>query len=170
MPKKSVDHCSSDGDTLKGIYLIAIFLWIAAITYYHLTFKVKVNLLGLIILTIPILIWVTGYYNGHLIKNGDADQLFEANFLAVSLLITIPLLAWLSTRIESQEKFIPLVLFAMVLTLLSSLDFWVTPEWFGLSRHIKSILSTSAIVLIIYAIYAFYLVYVKAPHIPFLKT
>jgi hypothetical protein len=168
MGRRHVEHTPENGPCLKMLYIGAIILWILGWIYYYYTFKHKPKILSLLVLSIPLIIWLTGYHNGNLITEDIEHELFDANFLVVSLLITIPLLSWLSSRIESQEKFIPLVMVGISLALLSALDMWVTKKWLAFSKHVKSILSTSAITIFVYVIADFYLLNKSKP-MPFLS-
>lgn len=157
MTKRNINHKPEDGTTLWYVYFFAILLWIFFAIYYHLAYRQRITIIGFLILTIPIFVYVTGLVNGKYISEAEADELFSSNFLSISVLITVPLLTWLGNQVGEHQKFIPLILIALILILLSNLDLWVSQSWVNITRHIKSILTTASIVIIIYAIYAFYL-------------
>lgn len=138
-------------------YIIGIILWIILVIVFCIS-SVKVGILGYIILFIPIVIFAVGAFNSNKITYDVEDSVFNANYLSLGLLITIPLLAWVSKNYPGDRSWlISLAILAIVLSLFSMIDVWVTRRWMSVVKHCKSILQTMSLILIIYALYVYYL-------------
>jgi hypothetical protein len=48
------------------------------------------------------------------------------------------------------------MILAIMLSMISLIDVWVEPKWLSIVKHIKSILQTASLALLIYALYMFY--------------
>lgn len=141
---------------IKLIYLVGIVLWVVLIWYMKFY---KTGKLGYIILIIPLIIYMFGFLNADKITVEVEDSLFSANYLSVGLLIVVPLLSWVDSK-EKENKHrhivIEAMLIAIVLSLLSLVDIWVPPKWLSTVKHIKSILQTAAVTLLVFSLYMFY--------------
>ena len=85
-------------------------------------------------------------------------MVFQSNYFAFGLLIVVPLLTWLSKDyVGNRQKFINILIAALILAMLGLLDVWVTKKWLSTVKHTKSVLQTMSLILIIYALYIYYL-------------
>lgn len=141
---------------IKIIYLIGIVLWTILIWYMKFY---KTGKLGYIILIIPLFVYLFGFINSNKITVEVEDSLFSANYLSVGLLIVVPLLSWVDSKEKENKNKVMVIesmLIAIVLSLLSLVDIWVSPKWLSTVKHIKSILQTAAVTLLVFSLYMFY--------------
>jgi hypothetical protein len=138
-------------------YIIGIILWILLVIFFCIS-SIKINALGYVILFIPIVIFAIGAYNSNKITYDVEDSVFNADYLSLGLIITLPLLAWVSKDYPGDRTWlITIAILAIVLSLFSMIDIWVTRRWMSVVKHSKSILQTMSLILIIYALYVYYL-------------
>lgn len=147
--------------SLKIIYILSIIIWLVIILLFRLY---NTDIVGLIILMIPFVTFTIGYYMSHLVTKEVERSLFQTNFITVGLIVILPLLTWINKDFTGDRgQFVSVLVLAIILMLLSILDVWV-PEgcWLSVARHIRSVLQTMSLILVIWCFYSFYL---KNPHI-----
>ena len=139
---------------IQTIYLIAAILWLLLVFYLNLY---QVCGYGVLILIIPLVVFGIAYTNSNRLTIETEEDMFKANFLSLGLLIMIPLLSWLSKEYQGErDKFVCVIIIALIMTMLSLIDVWVRKRWISAVKHIKSIFQTLALTLVIYALYIFY--------------
>lgn len=144
---------------LQLIYVVAILFWIFLLAILELY---KTDILGAVILAIPFVIFIFGYYNSHVITKDVEDNVFQANYLSIGLLIMLPLMTWINRDYQGDKRrFTSILVLALILIMVSLLDVWVATEWLPIVKHCKSVLQTTALVMLIYALYTYY---VALPH------
>ena len=96
------------------------------------------------------------------------DVLYRFNYISIALIIVLPIITWFNDdmkgagRAISRKKFMTIVVIALILTLLSLMDVWVNQKYLSILRHVKSILQTFSLTLIIYALYTYYLEHIHS--------
>lgn len=139
------------------IYVVGIILWIILILALDLFTTGKLTLISFFIILIPIAIFAFGIYNSKSITVEVEDELFVADYLPFGLIIVIPLLTWISKDYKGDKRqFINITIVAIILSMLSILDVWVAPKNLFAIKHIKSVLQTMSIALIVFAVYSYY--------------
>lgn len=143
---------------VQGLYLVASVLWLALCYLLRLF---HTNFIGLLILLIPLAVFAFGFISSSSLSIEVEDDMFKSNYLSVGLLVMFPLLIWCTNDykgdIGKRAQFITIIIVALVLTMLSLIDIWVSKKWITLVKHVKSILQTSSLTLIIFALYHYYL-------------
>jgi hypothetical protein len=141
--------------TIQITYIISVLAWIFLI---YITGLYETSLLGLLILAIPIFVFGFGFVSARHLTVEVEESLFSANSLSIGLVILLPLLTELDkTYNKNKQLFTRAILIAIVLAMFSLLDVWVQPKYLSITRHIKSILQTMSLTLLIYALYSYYM-------------
>lgn len=141
--------------TIQIVYIIAAILWAVFITYFGFYRTPKA---GLIILLIPFFVYGLGFINAKELTVDVEDNVFSANYLSVGLLIVLPLLTWMDKRQNHNTTIVTeAMIVSIVLSLLSLVDIWVRPKWLSVVKHIKSVIQTAALTLLVFALYMFYI-------------
>ena len=105
---------------IRATYVIFIFIWLMIVFYFELY---DIGPLAWIIVFIPIIIFITGYREAPFTTFEDENNVFQASFLAIGLLVVVPLINWMRENFLGDcKKFVTLILFGIVLTLFSVLD------------------------------------------------
>lgn len=139
---------------IQTLYIIAGIIWASIILIMGLY---RTDVIGLIILTIPFIIFIIGYYNASVMTPEIEEIVFKSNYLSVGLLVVIPLFTWLGKHHdEDRGHFIGIITLGVILSMISLLDFWVKRGWMSVIKHLKSVLQTMALTLFILAFYVFY--------------
>lgn len=142
---------------IRLVHIIGIILWLALVYLLELY---RTDLIGILILIVPIFMPLVGISNVCYLTREMEGEVFQVNVLSMSIILVLPFLSWVSRgHIENKSQYIKIVVIAIMISLFTMLDFWVTREWLSVIRHIKSILETMALVLVIYAMYTFYITY-----------
>lgn len=138
----------------RFVYVLFILIWLAIIIVFELYKKSPIVLL---ILVIPFVVFLSGFEQAPYSTFSDEQGIFEASFLAIGLLVVVPLINWMRENYEGDcKEFVALILFAISLTLLSVLDIWFKSELMRLNRHIRLCFETMAVTLFIIILYMFY--------------
>lgn len=136
------------------VYLIFILLWLLVIIWLQLY---NYGILVIILLFIPVIVFASGYLFAHQFTPKDEESVFEASFLAIGLLVLMPLVNWMKDDyVGSKKELIRLIFVAVVLTLLSVLDIWLPKRLMRINKHIRLCLETMAVTLFICIIVMFY--------------
>lgn len=159
IPSVAKRKCKTDNENrityIKIVYILAIVLW------FFLIFFLKLYLtswLGWLLILIPIVCFLIGYYNASVITTDVEDEIFRANYLSIGLIIIIPLLVWLDKKYEGDHIwFVSIVVVAIMLSTLSFLDVWVQRQWLSVIKHITSTFQTMSIVLITFVLFTFFM-------------
>jgi hypothetical protein len=142
-------------DLVQWVYIIALVFWIFIICIFGLY---DTDVPGWVILSIPLVVFFTGYSNAHHLTVEVEHENFQSNYFTIGLVLILPLLTWVKKEYHGDsERFIRILIFAIIVILLSLLDVWVEKKYLSVAKHAKSVLQTLAITLIIYALYSFYI-------------
>jgi len=136
-------------------YIIAAILWIYLILIFGLSYT---NTLGYFILSIPLWIFLLGFINICLVDKISEKEALSLSYLTVGLIVLFPIIAWFKDSDNStrRDEAIGLLIVSVTLILVSSLEFCVNGKWMSLVRHIKSMIQTIAITLIIFALHLYF--------------
>jgi len=137
-------------DIIFIIYIIAIILWAFLVIYL-------MSDCGFFILLIPFLVFFVAIISLSRLSLAVEDEMFEVNFLSTGMLITLPLLSCIiATYKGDKTAIIKVTLMAVTFTILSMIDVWVPEKYLSEMKHIRSILQTISLVLILYSLYMYY--------------
>jgi len=139
---------------LQCVYLLAIIVWLILIYYLNLDLN---NVLSLLIILLPIFFFMLAVVNIGYLTAEVEDDLFKINYLSIGLVIVLPLLTCLAKDYGGdQDQYLRLIVTALILTMLSLFDCWVYKKWVTVFKHVKSVLQTMSLTLLIYALYSYY--------------
>jgi len=155
-------------------YIIAIICWSYIIWYFKLLpsfFSLRQSdnqeniksptansLIAWFLILLPFLSFIIAIYSADSITKDVENFAFNANLLTLGMIVALPLLNWLAERYTGDRTtFTQMLALAIVLSMLTLLDFWVKPPYLCLIKHIKSALQTMAIILMTLAIYIFFI-------------
>lgn len=145
---------------IRLLYIIGIILWIAFVVGLGLLQSDDIFVILIIIL--PIAIFLFNMYTVRFITTGMEETLYKINYISIGLVIILPLITWFNNDMNknngiSRKKFMTIVITALILTLLSLIDVWVSLKYLSVLKHVKAILQTLSLSLIIYALYTYYI-------------
>ncbi|AYV86154.1 MAG: hypothetical protein Solumvirus1_29 [Solumvirus sp.] len=156
LTSSSISPQNKTSNIIFYCYMIGIVLWLLII--YFLQLYKGADLIVWLLLLIPIIVLGVGAYNSRRLSPGDIDKTSStATILSVGFVITVPLLVWAGNNSKDRSKFVKIIIFALILALLTLLDFWVHPEYIPIVKHSKSILLTFFVVLVIFGFYGYFL-------------
>ena len=128
--------------------------WIFLIVMFDLY---RTNWLGYIILALPLFVFYMAFISVAGITRRVESSIFQANYIAVSLLVIIPFMIFLSQNFRGDKhRFITLIILAVVLTLGARLDLWISEYYLPLVHHGQSVLQTMGLALLLFSIYLYY--------------
>lgn len=141
---------------IRNVYAVSLLVWVILVIFLGLV-RSAMSVLDYLILLIPVAIFIFGIINASGITTEVEDSVFEADFLSLGLVIVLPLLAWISRDYGGNRQFfIRVIVTALILSMLSLLDIWMSARMLFIAKHSKSALQTMAITLLIYALYTYY--------------
>lgn len=152
-----IKECYSEekASQVRMVYIVALVIWILIIACFGLY---TTDVIGWIILGIPLVVFFSGYANSDKLTIEIEQENFQANYFAVGLLLILPLLTWANREYKGdRNRFIRILVLAVIIVMLSLLDLWVEKQYLSVNKHAKSALQTIAIVLLIYAFYSYYI-------------
>ena len=140
---------------IRLVYVSAIVVWILIVACFRLY---NTDVIGWIILSIPPIVFLTGYANSSYLTIEIEKENFQANYFAIGLLLVLPLLTWVNRDYKGdRQRFTSILVLAIIIIMLSLLDVWVRREYLSVNKHIKSALQTISISMLIYALYTYYI-------------
>lgn len=138
-------------DVVVWIYVISIIVWMIL---FYLLGLYKYGLGMIIFGLIPILVLGVAIANAGEVEIEQDASLFQIDTLA--LLGVFVFLAWNQSENEDRTFWIALLL-GIIFTLIASFDLWVKKKWLPVVKHIRSVLTTLGISLILVSIYLYLL-------------
>lgn len=150
-PRKRTTYCRKTVVNIQITYIIAAVIWIVLIFVFGLY---KADIVGWIILAIPLVVFAVNYVNLTCITQEIEGEMLKGNFLSFAFLITVILINW--SKIEDKSKYFRILLLALIFLMLSLVDIWVKPENMPLMRHIRTIFHTASLTLLVFALYLYY--------------
>ena len=144
---------------IQSLYLLSSVFWLFLI-FILLLFRT--NWSGWLILLLPIFVYGFGFYNASFITVEVEKTLFSGTYLTIGLLIILALLTWFSNNISKipftvYRKYMMIIVISLFFLVLTIIDVWVRPEWVSYLKHLKSILQTAALTLVLYLLNSFYI-------------
>lgn len=140
---------------IRLCYIAGILIWILILHFLKLY---KADIYIIMILSIPFFCFLIAFINIENITGLLEDELFKSNYLSIGLVIVIPMLSWLNNDYKGDKRaYTRILVLAIVATLLSMVDIWVSERYYPIVKHIQSICQCISLSLLIYAITAFYL-------------
>lgn len=152
-------HYSKDlSDKLRYIYILAIIGWIILIYILGL---LNADILAWFFLLIPIIVYTINFSSITECNTKTEKELFKADFLSIAFLTAIILIN--GNRNGDKRHVFKLLFIAIILLILSLIDFWLPSELLILNKHIKSIFQTAALSLLVYTLYIYYQTIICSP-------
>ena len=140
---------------IRFVYITAIIFWIMVIYYFNLY---DMGFLSYFFILIPIIIFLLGYVHADVIDERVEKEVFQASFLAIGLLVILPVLNWMKQDCASHdERFMRLMIFAITLSLFGALDVWLPFKYIRITKHIRSALETISLILFVFVLYIYYI-------------
>lgn len=153
--KKTRKYGRRKTKAVQIVYIASIVIWILllwALSLYTTDF------VGYCILAIPIIVYAIGYFNASTLTVEVEESVFSLTALSIAILIVLPILAWVNKDFGGDKQFlVRIMIVAIILEMLSLIDIWVRPKWLSVVRHIKSVLQTAALTLLVFALYTYYM-------------
>lgn len=139
---------------IKLVYIFGMILWTITISMLGL-YNHDVICMSLIF--VPYIIFLVSMLNVRFITKAEEVNYFSYDYLSVGLLIFLPLMSWMNLNNKSSHPmFITIVIVALAFTMAAMIDIFIKPEYLSVMKHIRSILQTCAMILLIYAVYLYY--------------
>ena len=143
------------GNWIRFIYVFFMFIWLFTVWYLKLY---DVSMVAIIILFIPIIVFISGILEAPFATPEAENGIFDASFLAIGLLVIVPLINWTRENyIGDCKRFITIAIIAIIFTLLSVLDIWLRGEYMRLNKHIRLSFETMSVTLFILLLYMYIL-------------
>jgi hypothetical protein len=140
--------------SLSVIYLVLVLIWIGIAIYLKLY---RTNIVGLLILCIPIAIFAfaTYFQNDDLVSNHTLNN--DDDFLTIGIILLLPLLAYFDKDYEGDKaRFMSMIIISLFLFLLSVIPMWVPSRFAKYTKILRSSIQTIAITLLLYVIFLYY--------------
>lgn len=133
---------------VRIMYVFAIIFWTLIILYWRIDFS---SLVSSLIIIIPYVLFAISFSSAGLCDQEVEGFLMRGNILTLGLVIAVPLLSWYASYYTGdKKKFISIASFAIVLSMMSLLDVWVSPKYLCAIMHLRSILQTIGVILLVY--------------------
>jgi len=142
-------------------FWIGLLYFVASIFWFFLLWLLGIELndffIGLIV-AIPLLVFGISYSNvgRESLTSKQEGWIFRNNYENLVIMIIYPVLIWCASQVDRKPEFFRLVISATALTLLSMVDFWVSSCYFIIIKHLRSILQTYSICLVLISLKLFY--------------
>lgn len=139
---------------IRTLYISASIVWLIIILFIH---SWESSFFGIIILSIPFIVFGLGYYFADRLTIEVEDETFRLNYFSIGLIVVIPLFQWATKNYSGDmRRYVTIIILALVLSMLTLIDVWIPKKYFSFMRHFKSMLQTMSLTLFIYAIFLFY--------------
>lgn len=156
--KLSDNSCYSKPQVIKvkWVYLLGLIGWIVLIFLYRLV--PPMDGVETAILLLPVIVFTVSYMNIPTVTYSVEKYMFKANLLTLGLLVVLPLLTWVNARFnKNRALFIKLAATAIIFSMITLIDVWIPHDYLPVVKHIKSVLQTTAITLLIFGLYRFFI-------------
>lgn len=145
-----------DHHWITGVQVFFIILWTLILCYFQL-FASR-DWIQWFIIIIPYIAFTLTIIFAHALTGTVETFAFRTNILSLGIIIVLPLIIWIAEKYSGDKrKLLQLLTLAIVFSLFSLIDFWVSERYLCIVKHVKSCLQTLAIVLLVLAIYSFFL-------------
>jgi hypothetical protein len=137
---------------IKVVYVIIIIAWTLLISFSGF-FRLKAGLL----LLLPYVFFILALITVEDLTTGVEECMFKANFLAVGIILSLPLLNWSNKDYTGDKRlFSSIIIIAISLSILSLIDVWVPERWLSVYKHFRSCLQTMSLTLMIFGLIEYF--------------
>lgn len=150
------DACNYDPNTqykIQIIYVIAIIFWLILIVILQL--YLPKNTFLFIILLIPLIVFIINFFNVKCYTLDMDGEMFKGDFMLFASILLVVFISW-HDKPKHGPKMFRVLMVSLVLTMLSLIDIWVSKENLILVKHVRSVLQTLVLTLLIYALFLYY--------------
>lgn len=145
------DQCTN----IQVVYGLAIIFWFLII--YSLNLYESLSLVETVILIIPIVLFILAMISINNITVRVEATVLKANFFTLGLFVALPLITLIKDDdMSDKAMFIKIAIVSIIFSMLTLVDVWVNHKYYCIQQHIKSIMQTYSIVLLVFAFYRFY--------------
>jgi hypothetical protein len=138
---------------VRILYAVAVFGWVCICAWLRMF---TTGFVGFIIVVIPIVLFTMAIVNAPEFCTDMERHMFKTNFLSLGLIVTIPLFKIMTKNYKGDKtQYLYVILLAIVFTMFSLVDMWLSPNHLCLHKHTKSILQVYAVFLLVYAIWLY---------------
>jgi hypothetical protein len=146
LPEK---YNSSEKSHIKLIYIVAIVLWIIVAFFLFNLLHVGT----LIIMCIPILLFGLTIKNLDELDDTCEGYLGHTDNMNFWLFAAFPILSWVNDRYNGDSsKFYTIITVGIFISIVSLFDFWIPKKYEKYMKHIRSILNTCSLTLLLVSI------------------
>lgn len=152
---------------LYWTYMMGLVVWFAIVIWLELYSQTAIGIrngcayntqiIQFAIIAIPLFVFAVSGYNIQNATYGMESRMFMGDFLAFALLIIVVFVNW---QKEKCPRIFKILMIAIILLMLSLIDIWTSPEYIIVMYHVRSILETLSLTLLVYALYSYYLKYI----------
>jgi hypothetical protein len=147
-------HGKNKSNRIQITYILGLIVWLLIVVIFELY---DTDLFGLLILSIPIFVFFISLINAPYLTVDTENTIYGFNYLPIGLSVVILIITLMNTHYEgNKEKVIVVTVLALMIAVFSAINIPVRPKWISLIRHIRSILQTYSLSLIIYGLYIYY--------------
>lgn len=140
---------------IENIYIFSILFWIVLIIVIGIF--PGCSFLELFILLIPILVFLVCYNSAKFVTT-DVENFVTTGLLSfVLILVVVPILTLVGKRFPNDILFLRLGVLAITFGVLSLLDVWVSVKYISIIKHVRSILRTFAITLVVFILLRYFI-------------
>lgn len=138
---------------IVGVYIISLVIWTLLIFFFG-----YVDDPGSYVLLLPYFLFLFAISNACYITRDVEEEIFENNYLTLGLLIALPLLTWMGSHYKGDKnKFVSIIIVAIIISILTHVDIWITRKWIPVYKHWVSALQTMSITLFVFALVNYYM-------------
>ena len=154
-------------NVVTAIYFVGIIMWIIFIVILKLYKGIVglhkgLSILAVFIIAIPLAVFLLGIFNSASSAT-ISTELVGSTYLSSGLLVIAALLTWVSKDYTGdREQFVSVMVIGIFLLLLSTIDIWVRDSWVFYLIHIRSVIETMGLVLILFTLHLYLSNYDKA--------
>jgi hypothetical protein len=146
LPEK---YSNDEQNTLRLIYLTAIVLWIVVAFFLFKLLHVGT----LLLMCIPILLFGLTIKNLDQLDEDCQGYLGHTDHMNFWLFAAFPILSWVNDRYNGDSgKFYTIITTGIVISIISLFDFWIPKKYEKYMKHIRSILNTCSLTLLLVSI------------------
>lgn len=138
---------------VRVLYAVAIVAWVCLCVWLRMF---AMGVVGSIIAATPVVLFTMAFVNAPEFCTDVERHMFKTNFLSLGLIVTIPLFKIMTKNYKGDKiQYLYIILLAIVFTMFSLVDMWLSPNQVCLHKHTKSVLQVYAVFLLVYAIWLY---------------
>lgn len=144
---------------IRILYIVSIVAWILLIV---LMGWYRTDIIGVAILSAPVIVYIISLTNAAYYGPSVEEEMFQGNFISFGFLIAVILINW--TRADNKEKLFRILMISLILMMFSLIDVWIARPGLIIEKHIRTILQTASLVLLVFSLYVYYVDNVAGSH------